>query len=413
MTEAAQAAPRRRIGRILSLGFPMPGVRVDNYSFISAPSFFDYDAIVVNVAALSKLFSGVLDGSVEAMTFADRPVRAVAGAEGAIALADVIQRRRDEASQMLANGGVIALFAYPAQKHDVPGLGVVDDLHWLTHAPAFSPAEGDHVELQDDAHPIAPFLIAQRDNISYRARIESPNTVIARSVGGAAVAAELASATGRIVGLPALKSLPAGEARYAMSDALQAGLRRMLGVMAEGREPPWMAEYAARLPHDLSADERARWCRLLWQEGQLGLEDVALDALKLIGFDVYASNPDALELRSQGTLVLLEIEGGSEAVGLAPHYRLRQRIERTVERGGDAPHGLLVVNGFRHDAPAGRRQQASSALVKLAEMSYAIVPATLMFDAVAATLSGDDAPAALLRRRLLAEHGLIEAASTA
>ena len=36
------------IGRILSLGFPLPGTHVDNYTFLSAPAFFDYDAIVVD-----------------------------------------------------------------------------------------------------------------------------------------------------------------------------------------------------------------------------------------------------------------------------------------------------------------------------------------------------------------------------
>jgi hypothetical protein len=399
---------RRRIGRILSLGFPLPGVRVDNYTFISAPSFFDYDALVVDLAALAKLIDGVLDGSIEAATFADRPVRAEAGATGAIALADVLARRREETSRLLDNDGVIVVFAQPPRAHGVGG-ATIDDFFWLDAPPQLRAAEGTQVEVCDHEHPMAPFLAGQHANIAYRAEVADPARVIARSYGGAAVAADMASARGRIVLLPPPKTIPGGEGRYAMSDALQGGIRRMLGVMGEGREPPWASEYAAKLPSDMPPDDRAHWLRLLWQEGQLGLEDVVLDALKLIGFDVYGTNPESLELRAQGLTVLLEIDASDSAVGLAAHYRLRQRIERAVERGGSAPRGLIVINGHRHTAPAARPPQASMGLRTLSEtMSYAVAPSSLLFDAVAARLTGDENTASALRSRLLSEQGLIE-----
>jgi hypothetical protein len=405
---ADDSRPRRRIGRILSLGFPMPGVRVDNYSFISAPSFFDYDAMVVNVAAITKLLAGVLDGSVDATTFADRPVRGAADETGALALADVIVRRRNETRQMFANGGVIVLLGATPQEHRA-GDGNISDLDWLDDAPILTAAEGTEIEILDYGHPMSQFLSEQQANISYRARIDGEVTKIARSRGGAIVGAEMARAGGHVVVLPALKSLPGGEGRYAMSEALQSGIRRMIGVMGEGREPPWAASFAEKLPAELADTDRSRWLRLLWQEGQLGLEDVVLDALKLVGFDVYATNPDALEARAQGTTLLLEIDGSSEAVGLAAHYRLRQRIERAVQRGGAVPRGLIVINGYRYEPPAERPLQATPALTKLAEMmGYGLAPATGLFDAVAARLSGDEAAVATYRERLLAGRGLID-----
>ena len=142
-----------------------------------------------------------------------------------------------------------------------------------------------------------------------------------------------------------------------MSEALQAGIRRMLGVMGEGREPRWAAAYAAKLPRTRRRRTRAL-ARLLWQEGQLGLEDVVLDALKLIGFDVYASNPEALELRAAGQEhAARDRRQRRTPSGLAAHYRLRQRIERAAERGGAAPRGLIVINGHRHDAPPSARSR--------------------------------------------------------
>src|SRR5207248_7773413 len=117
---------------------------------------------------------------------------------------------------------------------------------------------------------------------------------------------------GRVIFLPALARIPTGDDRYAMSDSLQAGVRRALGVVAEGRPPPWIAAHAlpglderaravdkARDALDSAQsaldeaertyDELARYQRLLWQEG-VGIEDVVLEALRLMGFEAYASD---------------------------------------------------------------------------------------------------------------------------
>jgi hypothetical protein len=218
-----------------------------------------------------------------------------------------------------------------------------------------------------------------------------------------------------------------------MSDALQAGIRRMLGVVAEGRPPHWIAQHplpgvdaragdvasarasvaaaeVAMADAEQAHEEVARFQRLLWQQGQVGLEDVVLDALKLIGCEVYGNDPSALELRVDGTRVLLEIEAGDGAVDLAPHYRLRQRIERTIQQRGAAPRAAIIINGYRLDPPAERRAQASDALRVSAEtMRYALIPTTALFDGVAAKLSGDDAPAAAVREALRTAEGLAPA----
>jgi hypothetical protein len=221
-----------------------------------------------------------------------------------------------------------------------------------------------------------------------------------------------------------------------MSEALQAGIRRMLGVEAEGRPPHWLrghtlpglderagrvtraradadAAQAALAEAERAHAEIARYQRLLWQRGQVGLDDAVLDALRLIGCDVYASDPTALELRVDSTRVLVEIEASDVAVDLAPHYRLRQRIERQIQRSGEAPRGVIIVNGYRLDPPAERRPQASDALRTASQtMRYAVLPTTLLFDAVAAHLAGDTAPARALRDALRSAEGLAENAST-
>ena len=119
------------IGRILSLGFPLPGVQVDNYTVLSAPSFFDYDALVIEPHAAGLLIEGVLDGTLSARTFSDRPVVLHPTAADDVALADVLRRRHDETRRLLDNGGVVVVFAHPAAMHQVPGAGSLDDYWWL------------------------------------------------------------------------------------------------------------------------------------------------------------------------------------------------------------------------------------------------------------------------------------------
>ncbi len=47
--------------RILSLGFPLPGASIDNHTFASAPTVFDYDAIVVDTLSLSHFIEDIVE----------------------------------------------------------------------------------------------------------------------------------------------------------------------------------------------------------------------------------------------------------------------------------------------------------------------------------------------------------------
>jgi hypothetical protein len=433
----------RPIGRILSLGFPLPGVRVDNYNFFSAPSFFDYDAVVVDPAALGHLIEAVVAGSEDERAFNGDRVRNESAAPGQASLGELLERRRDEVALLLGNGGAVICFAWPATTHAaVRGTGLLDDYYWMPdsvssacRAPALEAADGTETYVIDYEHPLASFVAGQAANVAYRARFETAlirnARVFAKSRRGAAVAVDLPLESGHLVMLPALAAVPSGDARYAMSDALQAGIRRLLGVTGEGREPAWTGAFgipglearAAELAEARAAsidaeqalaaaqaryDELARFRRLLWQEGRLGLDEVVLDALRTIGFDVYDRDPAAVELRAGGDQLLLEIESSDRAIDLAPHYRLRQRVERIIEQRATAPRGLLVVNGERSVRPQDRAYEVSDSLRAASEtMRYCIAPARTLFDAVVAQMTGDAERVAAYRRTLFSHDGVL------
>jgi hypothetical protein len=183
------------------------------------------------------------------------------------------------------------------------------------------------------------------------------------------------------------------------------GLDDLARRLRDAREAAQTAQ-AAVAEADAALDDIARYQRLLWQEGAIGLNTVVLDALRFIGFDLYDAESSDLQIRTAGEPVLLEIEGSEHAIDLPPHYRLRQRIERALERGKAAPRGLLIVNGQRLRAPAERDAQVTDALRHAAEsLRYAIAPTTGLFDAVRARLDRDDVAVAAYRRRLVTEDG--------
>jgi len=428
-----------RTGRILSLGFPLPGSAVDNYNFLSAPSFFDYDALVVDPASLATLIEGILAGAIEERTFGDAPVRNAPAAPGVASLGDVLVRRRDETRLLLERGGIVVCFARPPSLHrGIVGADPYGDDDWLGGAPAAAglrivPADGTRVSVTDYEHPIAAFVEGQSANIAYAACFERAGEgvrVFATSAGGQAVAADAPALAGRLVYVPALRQPPPGDQRYVASDALQAGIRRMLGVAAEGREPPWIGRFpvpgiderrqemqdahaardaaaSAAAGADAAYDALARYRRLLWQEGALGLEEVVVESLRLLGFDVHVDAGGAIDLRSEPT-TLVEVAASEHAVELEAHHRLRQRIERVIEARGSAPRGVLFVNGYRLQPPGERPEQVTDRVRTAAEtMRYCVATTASLFDAVVAALCGRDDEVAAYRERLCTHDGLL------
>jgi len=190
--------------RILSLACPLPDATVDNYDWASAPSFFDYDAIVVDPAdAVSKFIESVLTGKGDApLTYDDEGILDGPTTAEAIGLADMLRRRREETERLLARGGLVVCYAQPDVEHrGVTGFNGAHRMYWLPapngkdYGPQYvKPALGMHVETADFEHPFANYLEGVRNNVHYRALFTEGASgfgghVLGRSPGGAAIAA--------------------------------------------------------------------------------------------------------------------------------------------------------------------------------------------------------------------------------
>ena len=154
--------------RILTLGCALPDSSIDNYDWASAPSFFDYDAIVVEPQqAISKMINEVVQGTGETpLTYDDEAVLDGPSTASTVGLADLLRRRRDETERLLSRGGLVIVFAYPDVAHtNVASFTGAHRYYWLP-APSgmdygtsyVKPAGGTQVKPLDYQHPFADYL---------------------------------------------------------------------------------------------------------------------------------------------------------------------------------------------------------------------------------------------------------------
>jgi hypothetical protein len=217
--------------RTLVIGIPLPHVSFDNYTFVSAPAFSEYQRLVVEMSSVSTVVEEVVAGEGEHRNFAGHTVHNAPSTAAAFSLRQLLEMRRRETDWFFARGGVLVCFAHPDVAHPgIAGLCGWRRYSWLP-APAGFRYE-DHLlpgfgtpgaEVTDAEHPFADFIAGLAARLAYRTTIDetAPNfsdygRILARRIsGGAAIAAELALGSGRLLLLPPLLKPEADRASVA------------------------------------------------------------------------------------------------------------------------------------------------------------------------------------------------------
>lgn len=429
--------------RLLSIGRPLPDMAIDNHTIFNAPACFDYDAIAIDPEGVFGTIRELLDASQEHATHGDAQVVNALSGPG-VAAGEILQRRRDELVRALERGALVVVFTHPqAMITEIAGFPGLDRYFFLP-APAglawdtglIRWGEGVQAAVADHRHPFARYVDAVGNDMLYRAHFNeaAPGfakvaSVFARSGGGAPVGVEFRVLGGTVVFLPAPRTR-GGDPGRKQAGAVLAAARELLD-QPSGDPPSWLRQQGLAGLEELeaasaeaeSAVERAEAQReaaagdlvqltrvrdVLWTEGNHALMPAVVRCLELLGFR--ASERDGrVTLSDAAGRLELEAEGSIEAIGMAPHYRLRARLDKRIEQEGRAPRGLVVANGERLQAPDRRKAPIADALRVAAEAtSYAVLPSSELFAAAAAALEGlDDEALTALRARLVEHDGVV------
>ncbi len=429
--------------RVLSIGFPLPNVAIDNYSALSAPSYSDYDVLIVDPASITRDVHDLLTDVRNFEAQDDRPVLNAPTTSTSVSATDQLRRRLDETTRLLENGGLVVVFGRPdATITGLLGFEGCDRYHWLP-APAglawgppfLKAAEGKTVRIVAEQHPFAEVLREHRKEAGYRAMFDDRQAAIrahGRTIasGGSRVpiAMEFEVLGGRVTFIPVL-SEATGTNRTALAQDLVDACRRLSGSDFLAEAPYWTRsvalpgleqveaelEEAEAAANEATArltavrerqDELARHRRLLWEDGAPFAQAVT-EALRMLGFSVTSTAPDPLAIESDGVSAFVEIESSREQVVEWPYVRLQRRIEEHLLKAGSAPKGMVIANGFRMTEPDQRSEETSEPLrIACENYRFGLVTARDVFELVRRVLGGADEATLLgLRRRIMAGKG--------
>ena len=206
--------------RTLVLGIPLPQSTFDNASFLSAPSFSEYQRVVVEPSASARVVQEVVEGTQVHQTYGGQAIVNGRASAHAFGLGELLDMRRREGQRLIDSGGLVVLFGHP----DVTVTGVGGDGEWRTYSWLPAPENLSYAEalvagfgtpgavLTDADHPFAPLVQAVANRVAYRAHLDEDALgvgeharVFCRSAGGVAIGFELAVGQGSVVVLPVIQ----------------------------------------------------------------------------------------------------------------------------------------------------------------------------------------------------------------
>lgn len=432
--------------RILSIGFPLPNMAVDNYNALTAPSYNDYDALIIDPASITKAAKDLAEEGTEFEAFDGRPILNAPTSASAVSANDQLRRRADETRRLLDAGGLVVVFGRPeAVQGGLLGFEGLDRYHWLPAPgglswgpPYLKPAEGKTVRIAGaEDHPFSALLREFRNDVGYRAMFDDRQAEVRRTgrvlaTGGAGIpiAMEFPVLGGRVLFLPMIAENPYAN-RTDLAQALVDACVRHAGSDFGEQEPYWVraqalpgleqveaeleesqAAAAEATSHEKAIRERhdglARHRRLLWEDGQ-PFAGAVVEALRQLGFTVEHTAGEPISLEHEGVRAFVEVESAREQVLEWSYIRLQRRLEERLLQQSESLKGIVVANGYRQKDPEQREEEFSSPLrIACENYRFSLLSTRSLFELVKRILAGaDDATLLGIRRRIIQGAGLL------
>jgi len=366
--------------RILVLGAQAAHESIDAVPFDAAASMGAYRHVVVDPLAVPALWQHIRasGGALSGQARADLANRVV----------QLMRRRRQEATELLRDGGTILCFLRPlGQPVNVvrqgPGGGRTTVLHsysWLPEEPSLARlvitgSQGADVRAADGAHPAWGLIEAQGSAARWDACVANEQVdpgwhVVATDRLGRLIAFEVCVGEGRLVFVP-----PVAAADASARGELLAGFFRPTAPAPEATpRPEWLggvllpgqgklAERLEELESEIERletefiDLRARHARLadlnrvLYASQGAELAGPAAHALGLLDFEAEPGDDSFIALACPEGRGLAVAAADEAVIDSDPYWALMGRLD---ERPDEPVRGIIVGNAFCTDPPDAR-----------------------------------------------------------
>ncbi len=414
--------------KILSVDFPLEGQGIENASFWDAPSFSDYDVVIINPSQISETWTKRIkpeaDGSLSTFCALDKGFGNFVN--------NFFSKRREETSLLLrVTGGIlICILKEKGQKlylsHGNESWSV-DKYSWLPsiklgyynhnfNSSIFT-RKGEHIKLEDKKSSFSQYISGLMDSLIYESIISGEilkivNTFAVNKVGEV-VGGEVPFGKGKIVFLPPLKRIDPPKVSGILIDCI----RKSLHWTEPLKKPPWITKYSLAKEKTVKSEidslkEREKEIKnlideqekkmfrlemvksLLYEQGKHGLEPAVREAFRTLGFNVlepeeYEEEYD-LFIRDGDHIIIGEIEGSIKQVGVTKYRQLLDYADVRVTKG-EKVKGILIGNGFLETDPEKRNGQFTDEAIRGCESKrFCRITTCELFKAVKAVIENPE-----------------------
>jgi hypothetical protein len=441
--------------RILSVDLELENDQITNADFTRAPSFHDFDVVLVDPDAVFNLFfekaklTEVKDAFLT-LEYDDKGSNKL--------IKRLIDQRKKETKHFLSLGRLLicilrAPFSAYLCSHgrDWPNPQKKDNwvntYSWfpLQHSlddmiVILSKEKGEKIKLVDHKSSFAEYFDAFDRQLHYVACLDEKQKphyfknfhTIAKTHGELPVAFNFELEGGEVVFLPPAEDPNPKKLAGVLLDCISA----TMGTFEETTPPSWVSDYKVFLPNlpELEVEteklhkkiselqellstseqqkaEQQKYLKLLYEQGRFQLEPVVRDAFSLFGFNVKDAEPSDGLLESDEGVALLEIEGKDDkAINIDKYSKLLNYvINDEAQTRAPRKKGILIGNGFRLSDLKDREQQFTKEVIGAAKNTgFCLLTTQILFDLVCKVLADPDNDDLKeeIRKQILSTDGL-------
>jgi hypothetical protein len=411
--------------KILSVDFPIEGKGIENYSFYDAPSFSDYDVVIIDPEKISNLWVGKIrpedDGSLWTFTSYDKGF--------GNAMTALMSRRNEELKHLLTitkgivvcvlrnYGPILRISSFRGADRSWS----IDRYSWLSSVVSLNAILriGKEIKIVNKHHPFNQYLNAFKDSLYVEAvlqtyRNENKILPIATNKVDELIVVECSmKGGGKLILIPPLDNHDPEKVGGVLIDCLRGTLKWGTPSL----KPDWVSAYSLPGENEIIAkiedldneilkiEKRkegfeAEYKRfemlkgLLYGQGKYGLEPSVREAFKILGFNVL--EPDKYDeeydlfSKEEDLIVIGEIEGSEKQVD---NEKYRQLLEYVIDceetLNGKRVKGILIGNGFIKIKPEEREEQFTDAAIRgCRSRRFCRITTFELYKAAQAVLSG-------------------------